>query len=200
MGIQQKEPRDSQWDVCDVVLISWVAGNGVRVCHHGDWTWSSPTILRRRQLGRKLSFWWPLTSKTSVNTLSANCEQDKITLVWLYWTVMMQLLQNRRAVTRHHFLSMEEFQRKLRWRSTYYEELIQKDSQNRRHQWPGVTYDESNLNLLHCTSSFIHDFFVLLLVTLIMVSGLSFKSFWEINLLDVFGLNQWLKNTDWRKM
>ena len=47
-----------------------MAGNGVRVCYHGDWTWSSPTILRRRQLDRKLSFinfslWLQLQCTTS---------------------------------------------------------------------------------------------------------------------------------------
>ena len=38
-----------------------VTGNGVRVCHHVDWTWSSQTILWRWQLERKLSFRGPLT-------------------------------------------------------------------------------------------------------------------------------------------
>ena len=49
----------------------------------------------------------------SYNTLPMNCEQDRMNPVRQYWTVIMQLLQNRRAVTRHHFLSMEEFQREL---------------------------------------------------------------------------------------
>ena len=156
--------------------------------HQGDWTWSSPTILRRRQLDRKLSFWWPKTSVYCYNALSANCKQGKITPVRPYWTVMVQLLQNRRAVTRHHFPSMEEFQRKLRWRSTYYEELIQKDSQNRRHQWPGVTYDESNLHLLHCTSSFIHDFFDCFCVIINNGVWLVFQKFLRDKLIGCFWL------------
>ena len=56
-----------------------VAGNGARVCHHVDWTWSSQKTLWRLQLERKLSFRGPLTSKISVysyNALSVNCEHD----------------------------------------------------------------------------------------------------------------------------
>ena len=39
----------------------------MRVCHRGDSILSSPTILRRHHLDRKLSFY---------NTLPVNCEQD----------------------------------------------------------------------------------------------------------------------------
>ena len=86
----------------DVLLISWVAGNGVRVCHHGDWTWSSPTILRRRQLDRKLSFWWLQSIATmhyqwTVNKdckLSATVQFLSIWRCTIYWGTTFQLPGN----------------------------------------------------------------------------------------------------------
>ena len=72
-----------------------VAGKGVGVCHHSDWKWSSPTILRRWQLARKLSY----------NALPVNCEQDWNYLppfnfchsIWwctIYWGATFQLPGN----------------------------------------------------------------------------------------------------------
>ena len=117
-----KGPRDLEWDSIDV-LFCVVAGNGVRVCYHGDWTWSSPTTLRRQQLDRNLSFWWPLTSKTSLlpqcttselwTRLEIICHCSiSVISIWrctMYWGTTFQLPGNFNS-WRHGLMSNSRLQ------------------------------------------------------------------------------------------